>query len=410
MRKYDLLNTIDGKLALTILQKHSLTESVTSAGILTGYWENEVPQPRSAMKVVEKAGRTEYEPRVSPVYSLEVQSECMFLLSGLDSGGIAMQSIRFNEGSTVHHFKDHSSVVNLLRLNTTEDRFLSGSWDKRILEWDLNRPDAIVNEFKGNTSELSSLEPRPLFSSVDLTRAPEPTDTTTADVDMDADDDEVDSLFGDEDEEDSNAAEPKDTVPAAASPGATKTQATSHSPSEEISSDTLNIVYDESVFMTSGLNGSINIWDKRTPDAPVINLDRGDGMPPWCFSACWSASGDQIYAGRRNACIEEYDLKMPKAAANVLRLPTISGPVTCVKAMPNQRQLLVGSRDNVRLFDTHADQKNSVPFLIVPGHHGGAISNLYVDPSCRFLISTSGNRGWQGGSTDTVLIYEIDLE
>lgn len=44
IRKYDLLNTLEGKLSLTILQKHSLAESIQNAGILQSYWENEIPQ------------------------------------------------------------------------------------------------------------------------------------------------------------------------------------------------------------------------------------------------------------------------------------------------------------------------------------------------------------------------------
>lgn len=51
IRKYDLLNTLEGKLSLTILQKHSLAESIQNAGILQSYWENEIPQKKSEMKL-----------------------------------------------------------------------------------------------------------------------------------------------------------------------------------------------------------------------------------------------------------------------------------------------------------------------------------------------------------------------
>jgi len=30
-----------------------------------------------------------------------------------------------------------------------------------------------------------------------------------------------------------------------------------------------------------------------------------------------------------------------------------------------------------------------------------------VDPTCRFLITASGDRGWQGESSKVVLIHEI---
>lgn len=402
IRKYDFLNTMDGKLSLTILQKHSLAESIQNAGILMSYWENEVPQKRSEMKL--SKNNKEYDPKVSPVYAIEVQSECLFLLSGLDNGGITMQGVRYMEGSIGHYFKSkegHSNVVNQLRLNGDETRFVSGSWDKRLLEWDLGN-GGIVNEFKGSTSEISSLEMRPLYATVEINDIVKEMKQNKVEENNQNSDDDMGSLFGDEEEEDETKTDEADE--------SKKLNANSM---EEISRDTLNVVYDESVFLTAGLNGSLDIWDRRIPTSPAVGLERGPKVPPWCQSACWSMDGDRIYAGRRNACVEEFDLKMPSRPSNTLRLPAISGPVTCVRAMPNNKQILCASRDNIRLYNT-GDNPNSkgtaVPFLIVPGHHGGVISNMYVDPTCRFLVSTSGNRGWQGNSTDTTFIYEIDLE
>ncbi|CAD6637017.1 XXYS1_4_G0039370.mRNA.1.CDS.1 [Saccharomyces cerevisiae] len=404
IRKYDLLNTLEGKLSLTILQKHSLAESIQNAGILQSYWENEIPQKKSEMKL--SANKTDYEPKVSPVHSLEVQSECLFILSGLQNGGITMQGVRYMEGSIAHYFKvrnGHTQIVNILRLNGQEDRFLSGSWDKRLLEWDLQTGD-IVNEFKKSRSELSSLEMRPLYSSVDVSG-----NVNSGKENENADDD-MDSLFGDEDEDEKQDAgnEPVETGDGSSG----------EENKEQISEESLNIVYDESVFMTSGLNGSVHIWDRRMTQSPALSLERGAGVPPWCLSACWGVDGDHVYAGRRNACVEQFDLKMPSKPIHNLKLPSISGPVSCVKAMPNNKHLLCASRDNIRLYNVEiaVDASNSttksskVPFLIVPGHHGGIISNLYLDPTSRFIISTSGNRGWQGNSTDTTLIYDIDLE
>ncbi|CCC72025.1 hypothetical protein NCAS_0J00460 [Naumovozyma castellii] len=399
IRKYDLLNTLEGKLSLTILQKHSLAESIQNAGILQSYWENEIPQRKSQMKIT--ANNKEYEPKVSPVYSLEVQSEALFLLSGLNNGGITMQGVRYMEGNISHYFKEgpegHSNVVNILRLNGDEDKFISGSWDRKILEWDLQTGKRI-NGFKGATSELSALEMRPLYSSISLNDI-----RSVVKSSEDADDD-IDSLFGDDDDEDMDAtSHPNDD-------DESKINA-STSGTPQISSTTLNIVYDQSVFMTSGLNGSLHLWDRRNSNSPVINFERGPNTPPWCLSACWSADGDRIYAGRRNACVEEFNVKMPSKPSNTLKLPSISGPVSCVRSMPNNKQILCASKDNIRLYNIEEkDTKGStVPFLIVPGHHGGTISNMYVDPTCRFMVSTSGNRGWQGTSTDTTLIYDIDL-
>lgn len=407
IRKYDFLNTMDGKLSLTILQKHSLAESIQNAGILVSYWENEVPQKKSEMKF--SKNNKEYEPKVSPVHSIEVQSECLFLLSGLEDGGITMQGVRYMEGTIAHYFKGkegHTNVVNQLKLNGDETRFLSGSWDKRLLEWDL-QTGGIVNEFKGSSSEVSSLEMRPLFSSVDINDVVSEMKNSRDQEDAHNSDDDMGSLFGDDEEE--NLDDDKSEDKSAES----KTRKLDTSSMEEVSRSTLNIVYDESTFMTSGLNGSVYIWDRRIPMGPALTLNRGPKVPPWCQSACWCMDGDRVFAGRRNAIVEEFDLKMPSQPSNTLRLPAISGPVTCVRAMPNNKQVLCASRDNIRLYNTGSSPNSkgtAVPFLIVPGHHGGAISNLYIDPTCRFLVSTSGNLGWQGNSTDTTFIYEIDLE
>lgn len=414
IRKYDFLNTIQGKLSLTIIQKHSLAESINNAGILTGYWENEIPQYKKDIKIKNKI---EYEPLVSPVYSLAVEDECMYMLSGLKNGGITMQGVRYMEGSIAHYFKEHTQVVNILKLNNNQDKFLSGSWDKRILEWDLNAGGTISNEFKGNNSEVSTIEYRPLFSSVkidDIVKNFEP-----ADEDME---DEMGSLFGEEDDDDNDDDEVGNGQ--RQSQERRKQDENNNSNSnkkliDEISSTSLRIVYDESVLMTTGLNGTVNIWDSRAPLKSVASLQRGPGTPPWCMSATWdSHSGDKIYVGRRNACVEEYDLKMMTSLpSNTMKLPSISGPVSCVKSLPNGKHILTASRDNIRLFDTTTQSsgnmnsnKNSNPFLIVPGHHGGMISQLYVDPTCRYVVSTSGDRGWQGQSTDVVLIYDVDLQ
>ncbi len=70
------------------------------------------------------------------------------------------------------------------------------------------------------------------------------------------------------------------------------------------------------------------------------------------------------------------------------------------------------SYDILRLYDLQQQQTfkhSTVPFLIVPGHRTGVISQLYIDPTCRYMISTAGNRGWEGASTEVLLGYEIGI-
>jgi len=92
-------------------------------------------------------------------------------------------------------------------------------------------------------------------------------------------------------------------------------------------------------------------------------------------------------------------------------MPSGSGPVSYVASMPNGKHIICASTDNIRLWNVGADDfelsKSAVPFLIVPGHHGGTISQILIDHNCRYMITASGNRGWEGSSTETVLFYEI---
>lgn len=93
------------------------------------------------------------------------------------------------------------------------------------------------------------------------------------------------------------------------------------------------------------------------------------------------------------------------AYLRALRLPRGSGPVSSVAVMPNNRHIVCGSFDNVRLWDLEAT--GQVPFKIVAGHHGGMISHILMDPCARFLMTGSGDRGWFASSTETLLMHEI---
>ena len=41
IRKFNWVDTVNGKLMLTVAQKHPFVDSVTKAGSLVSYWENE---------------------------------------------------------------------------------------------------------------------------------------------------------------------------------------------------------------------------------------------------------------------------------------------------------------------------------------------------------------------------------
>ena len=100
---------------------------------------------------------------ISSVYSLAVQCEGLWLLSGLESGGINLQSVRVDEGKRIAKLQGHTSAVSVLNLAQDEQSVLSGSWDKNILDWDLNT-GKIIRKFEGSGGQISTLETRPLSS------------------------------------------------------------------------------------------------------------------------------------------------------------------------------------------------------------------------------------------------------
>ncbi|KAL2136467.1 hypothetical protein VTI74DRAFT_3486 [Chaetomium olivicolor] len=157
IRKYDGMGTINGKQQLTVAQRHPFVDSVVKAGVLMSYWENEEPAPPNARP----------EDRIlSPVYSLAVHSQALWLLSGLESGGINLQSVRHDEGKRIHCLREngHTNAVSVLQLAPDEKSVLSGSWDKTVLDWDLNNGQ-IIRRFEGSGGQISAIELRPASGS-----------------------------------------------------------------------------------------------------------------------------------------------------------------------------------------------------------------------------------------------------
>ncbi|ODV94595.1 hypothetical protein PACTADRAFT_3481 [Pachysolen tannophilus NRRL Y-2460] len=478
IRKYDFIGSIEGKLQLTVAQKHLLVDSISLAGLISSYWENEQPIYRDELsksnavsapakkkgaksrKTIENENNyknqqvslTHYEPKLSPVYTLAVQKESLWLLSGLSSGGIALQSVRHSEGSIRHYFQhgnapnQHNDAVSVVKLNQDENKFISGSWDRKILEWDLNN-GSVVNEYKGATGQISNLEYRPatgiaidpsIYENIEE-EDNDNSEAAEAQANDNKNDDDLDSLFGSDDDEENNKEKDKqndkekeksldDDVETAKNEDlSTMKQELKQQQNESFPINTT--VRDGNIFLSSSMDGAVNVWDARLPSSSnnVLRIPTPRNTPPWCMSSCWSIDGDYIYAGRRNSSVEEFSIKMPfsnvngvreSVASKTMKFPQVSGPVSIVKPMLNNHHILCGSNDNIRLYDLRLyensvnknSKKSKIPFMIIPGHHGGVLSDLYIDPTCRFMVSASGNRGWNGVSTEMVLIYEVTID
>ena len=92
-----------------------------------------------------------------------MQREGLWLLSGLESGGINLQSVRVDEGKRIARLQGHTSAVSVLSLAQDESSVLSGSWDKTVVDWDLNT-GSTIRKFEGSGGQISALETRPLSS------------------------------------------------------------------------------------------------------------------------------------------------------------------------------------------------------------------------------------------------------
>ncbi|CAG8613978.1 6342_t:CDS:10 [Dentiscutata heterogama] len=371
IRKYDFFSSMCGKTLLTQNQKHTQVESVQKAGVISSYWENEeIPisppvtaKPEKPDGVAEEdATQNVEEPplpdlKMSPVYSLAVQSEAVWLLSGLESGAINLFTVRHEEGRCHHVMRKHKQPVSVLKITSDETSFVSGSWDKSILHWDLNTGQ-VVREYSGHSSQISSISFRPI------------TQSSSSQASIQSSPTSLETVF----EESDNT-----------------------------------IINSRDILLTTSIDGNCLVWDKRSANLIPRKLPLPEKTPPWCLSACWSADGNKIYSGRRNGTVDEWDFASGKFIRS-FKMPSNSGPVSCVASMPNGKHIVCASTDNIRLWNVNDDSegiKSIVPFLIIPGHHGGTISQILIDPDCRYMITTSGNRGWEGASTETALFYEI---
>ena len=346
-------------------------------------------------------------PSLCPVYSLAVHHEGLWLLSGLESGGINLQSVRHDEGKLIHCLRQHTSAISVLDLARDERSVLSGSWDKSIIDWDLDIGKA-KRTFHGSGGQISAIEIRPI-SSLPVPEASGevivPSATFTSDgaskarpngLSHDGDrggaqengigsnaaspadslfgggGNEVDSLFGDNDDVEIGApstgqfaVDDEDDEFSKAIANGLKEQETQNTDgdfdmggtaqrevtaltngdlghrtmpasdfagTDHIASETtVGGELSKSEEINSQHNGESNPPLDSNPISSVDSVFLAasfDGsirvwdkrkptpvatmlarnVPPWCMNACWSPDGNFIYAGRRNGTVEEYSL------------------------------------------------------------------------------------------------------
>ncbi|KAF8350650.1 WD40 repeat-like protein [Amanita rubescens] len=458
IRDYDIFAAVNSKNFLTAPQRHH-----SGVGQLRCWWENSLPQ--DAPKVKDKVG--EDESSLSPVYSLAMDSDALWALAGSDSGNINLFTVRHDPGRLIHVMNGHRGPVSALSIDTDEKGFFSAGWDGEVIQWDLNTGQT-VRHFTAHGSQLTAVSLRPSgwfgvapssyadgdtemqidpgpSESMGKTNGISPPSQTQnqpegkeqPSQDSDAKSDiSFDPLFDDDPDGAGDGGDEKPPVTTESTQGASNIVQTLEPPLSTVSSipppknapplldPATYATYSPNVLMTAYIDGQVVLWDRRaqTPGKGVGRLWMSEKTPPWCLSACWSTDGNQLYAGRRNGAIDVWDVRQlgysgllnTPRLVKTLRNPPSSGVVSCVVALPDCRHIACASVDNLRLWNVaesveqdSMSRAKGVQFKIIPGHHGGYVSQMIVDAGARFLVSASSNRGWHGESTKTIFVHDI---
>ena len=77
IRKYNWIETANGKSMLTVAQRHPFVDSVTKAGVLTSYWENSDATSGMYLPLQEKGDRLKADRKES---QLMMQHRCLLCI------------------------------------------------------------------------------------------------------------------------------------------------------------------------------------------------------------------------------------------------------------------------------------------------------------------------------------------
>ncbi|KAG8878849.1 Transcription factor spt8 [Tulasnella sp. 332] len=386
VRCYDFFAGVNGKTFLTAPQRHhcGIGEGTMKAGVLKMWWENYAPNANTtAMSLVgtgvglggsvknENGGE---DKSLSPVHSMIMQGDALWSLSGTATGHVNLTTIRHEPGKTHHTFSAHNKgPVSCLALTPDEHGFFSAGWDGDTKACQIVRVFGASQQ-RDTSSQVVSLGLRP---QVPISQANAHNEVPNADLfsigfddgnggilpsnslrdpndDGDSHSSSSDnSLFGDDDDDD-DSGDDGDNSPKQSKTARRKLTGRSDRPngipSAASGSGRSSVTQSPDLLMTAYIDGQVLLWDRRaSPQSKPLRLEMGEKSPPWCVSACWSANGHEVYAGRRIGTIDVWDIRQSGGYSNAtgrprllksLRNPASSGPVTCVAGFPDGHHLV----------------------------------------------------------------------
>ena len=403
---------------------------------------------------------------LSPVYSLAVHREALWLLSGLESGGINLQAVRHDEGKLIHCLRKHTSAVSVLDLARDEKSVLSGSWDKTVVDWDLDT-GAIKRTFEGSGSQISALEMRPLSElpvphafgevaygsstfSADTTDKPQinglPTDSiddvnrlengsieraNTDNAGSPADSlfggNDGDSLFGDNDEGDvgapsgGNFVEDDDDEFSRAIANGIREQEVEDATSDVHMADTddlaivppTNGIFDHKPLSASGVNGIQDTGPSSVvgtlPHAEDLPHDFSENLLEPSATDATSVADSVFLAASIDGSIRIWDKRQPTAIA---KITPRNVPPWCRAACwsPDGNFIYAGRRNGtVEEFSLHKGLRGAERSFKLP-NGSGPISALRAMPNGRHLVwlVTSSILIWTYSDQDQCFIRYIE--
>jgi transcriptional activator SPT8 len=268
VRKFDFFSSLRGRAPISTAQKSQMPgvpESVNNGLFLLSSWENKGVDSQSSRqrRFVSLAGvNADFVVIVSgsPVFSMELQSQGLWMLAGCQDGSMNLATLRHDEGDCKATLQKHSDVVSAMQLHKNERHCFTGSWDRTIVDWDLDTGQDVRTLGPGR-GQITSLKLQPASSG------------------------------------------------------------------------------EGNLLLSSSIDGNVIAWDARTPDGEAISFSAPEKTPPWAMSATWSTDGRRVYCGRREAAVDEWDVRNPGQTRR-FTLPKSSGPVYSVTCMNNDKQLL----------------------------------------------------------------------
>ncbi|CAE7126287.1 unnamed protein product [Rhizoctonia solani] len=419
IRDYDFYAGCNGKVLLTAPQRQhcGLGEGVMKGGVLRMWWENpsgEGGSQPSGGDVTPAPTNVLEGGLPSPVYCMTLHSDALWGLSGTAAGNINLFTVRHDPGRVHFVLRGHKGPTSGLTLSADEKKVYSAGWDGHALEWDLN-VGQIVRRYPSHGAQLVSIGIRPISSNVVDSSSPSILPNTlprTVSGNFNSSINGANGTMGSQKAPTQMAGSPRsaeeDYDPLFDDPDLDAStdldqgigRSTSSALAWRSAVPTLDPEtyerYSHNILMTAAIDGQITIWDRRvagsTPGSGVGRLEIPEKTPPWCVSACWSADGSQLYAGRRNGTVEVWDMRQTRnmhegtpRLLRTLRNPLSSGAVSCVAAFPDGKHLACASQDNIRLWNVSVDaqaeaasRSRVAPFKIIAGHHGGTISQILL--------------------------------